>query len=53
MLLHALRAETLCVLAALMVMLIEGSPYDGAVRFTLIVLLALGDRPWTRPVVRK
>ncbi|OKK24030.1 hypothetical protein AMK09_10030 [Streptomyces sp. CB02488] len=42
MLLHALCVETVCVLAALVVTLISGSPYDGGVRFTLIVLLALG-----------
>lgn len=42
MLLHALCVETLCVLAALVVTLISGSPYDGGVRFALVVLLALG-----------
>lgn len=42
MLLHALCVETVCVLAALVVTLISGSPYDGGVRFALIVLLALG-----------
>ncbi|TXS47998.1 YoaK family protein [Streptomyces sp. OR43] len=42
MLLHALGAETACVLAALVVTLVSGSPYTGGVRFTLIALLALG-----------
>ncbi|MGW0666685.1 YoaK family protein [Streptomyces sp. NPDC002746] len=42
MLLHALCVETVCVLAALVVTLISGSPYDGGARFALIVLLALG-----------
>lgn len=42
MLLHALCAETACVLAALVVTLVSGSPYTGGVRFTLIALLALG-----------
>ncbi|WNI28088.1 YoaK family protein [Streptomyces sp. ITFR-6] len=42
MLLHALCVETVCVLAALVVTLISGSPYAGGVRFALIVLLALG-----------
>ncbi|HEY9332558.1 MAG TPA: YoaK family protein [Streptomyces sp.] len=41
-LLHALCAETACVLAALVVTLVSGSPYTGGVRFTLIALLALG-----------
>lgn len=42
MLLHALCAETTCVLAALVVTLVSGSPYTGGVRFTLIALLAVG-----------
>lgn len=42
MLLHALCAETACVLAALVVTLVSGSPYHGGVRFTLIGLLAVG-----------
>ncbi|WP_328898488.1 YoaK family protein [Streptomyces sp. NBC_00236] len=42
MLLHALCAETVCVLAALVVTLVSGGPYTGGVRFTLIALLALG-----------
>ncbi|MGW6204070.1 YoaK family protein [Streptomyces sp. NPDC055089] len=42
MLLHALCAETACVLVALVVTLVSGSPYTGGVRFTLIALLAVG-----------
>ncbi|MET7647147.1 YoaK family protein [Streptomyces sp. NPDC005426] len=41
-LLRALLLETGCVLAALVVTLVSGSPYHGGVRFTLVVLLALG-----------
>ncbi|MFD7862775.1 YoaK family protein [Streptomyces sp. NPDC057682] len=42
MLLRGLWAETVCVLAALAVALVSGTPFHGGVRFTLIVLLALG-----------
>lgn len=42
LLLYALLAETACVLAALAVTLVSGTPYVGGVRFTLVVLLALG-----------
>lgn len=42
MLLYGLWAQTPCVLAALAVALVAGSPFHGGARFTLIVLLALG-----------
>ncbi|MET7855650.1 YoaK family protein [Streptomyces sp. NPDC005318] len=42
MLQYALLAETLCFAAAVIVTQMSGSPYVGEVRFTLIVLLALG-----------
>ncbi|MFI6120827.1 YoaK family protein [Streptomyces sp. NPDC051064] len=39
---HALLVETVFVTAAMIVTLVSGGPYTGGVRFTLIVLLALG-----------
>ncbi|WP_442811128.1 YoaK family protein [Streptomyces sp. NBC_01217] len=42
MLLYALLVETACVLAALIVTLLSGHPFVGAVRFALIALLGLG-----------
>ncbi|WP_411086541.1 YoaK family protein [Streptomyces sp. 061-3] len=42
MLQYALLAETVCVAAAVIVTLVSGTPFVGGVRFTLIVLLALG-----------
>jgi uncharacterized membrane protein YoaK (UPF0700 family) len=39
---YALLAETVFVAAAVIVTQVSGSPYAGGVRFTLIVLLALG-----------
>lgn len=42
LLLYALLAETVCVVAALVVTLVSGTPYVGGVRFALVVLLALG-----------
>ncbi|WEH38666.1 YoaK family protein [Streptomyces sp. AM 2-1-1] len=42
LLLYALLTETVCVAAALVVILVSGSPYTGGVRFTLVVLLGLG-----------
>ncbi|MFJ4841147.1 YoaK family protein [Streptomyces sp. NPDC088746] len=39
---HALLVETVFVTAAMTVTLVSGRPYTGGVRFTLIVLLALG-----------
>ncbi|MFE9906860.1 YoaK family protein [Streptomyces clavifer] len=39
---HALLVETAFVTAAMIVAFVSGQPYTGAVRFTLIALLALG-----------
>ncbi|MFF2328489.1 MULTISPECIES: YoaK family protein [unclassified Streptomyces] len=42
MLLYALLVETTCALAALIVALVSGHPFDGGARFALISLLGLG-----------